>query len=118
MEKEKLSQNLSALVGENSLSERTWNDYLENSVIPFLPNDEESKGDFLNKQANVLKSLNGQLNHEVATRVNEFKKNYKPENTAKPDNEPTQPPIDNEKLTDLEARLNRFEEAEAAKKRS
>lgn len=79
MEKEKLSNELKGLVGENSLSERTWNDYIDNSVFPFLPTEEDKKIDYLAKHANSLKSLNGQLNNEVATRVNEFKKTYRPD---------------------------------------
>lgn len=79
MEKEKLSNELKGLVGENSLSERTWNDYIDNSVVPFLPSDESLKNEYLSKHAAVIKSIAGQLNNEVATRVNEFKKTYKPE---------------------------------------
>lgn len=118
MEKEKLSMQLKGLVGENSLSERTWDDYLENSVMPFLPSEEEKAGDFLGKHANVLKSINGQLNNEVATRVNEFKKSYKPEpqkqvNQPEPQKQPQG--ISDEKLNELESRLQKFEEAQVAK---
>lgn len=84
MEKEKLSRELKGLVGENSLSERTWNDYIDNSVIPFLPSEEGKITDFLAKHAASLKSLNGQLNYDVAGKVNEFKKTYKPEIPAEP----------------------------------
>lgn len=110
MEKEKLSERLVGLVGENSLSDRTWNDYLDNSVIPFLPGEEDKVGDFLTRHATALKSLNGQLNNEVATRVNDFKKNYNPE-TQTSNNEPK--PQDDEKLKDIESRLSKFEKAEA-----
>lgn len=121
MQKEKLSQTLSGLVGENSLSERTWNDYLDNSVMPNLPSEEDKVGDYLGKHAIALKSINGQLNNEVATRVNEFKKNYKPitENSQQLSvnkQEDSVKQADNEKLTDLETRMQRFEKAEAEKK--
>lgn len=84
MEKEKLSGELKKLVGENNLSERTWNDYIDNSVIPFLPSEEEKTKEFLTKHAASLKSLNGQLNYEVACKVNEYKKTYKPKTSANP----------------------------------
>lgn len=115
MEKEKLSEELHGKVGENSLSARTWDDYLEHSVIPFLPTEEDKISEYLNSHANVLKSINGQLNHEVASKVNEFKKTYKPE---EPNVEPVstqQPEIKETKLDELEARLSKFEQAEIAK---
>lgn len=121
MEKEKLSTELRGLVGENSLSDRTWNDYLDNSVMPNLPDEEEKRGDFLTKHANVLKSFNGQLNNEVATRVNDFKKNYKPEpqkQTVEPEPQKQTPEKSDEKLSDIETRLKKFEDAEAAKQAS
>ena len=121
MQKEKLSETLSGLVGENSLSQRTWDDYLDNSVMPNLPGEEDKVGDYLGKHAIALRSINGQLNNEVATRVNDFKKNYKPiaENSQQlsvnnPDKSVEH--ADNEKLTDLETRLNKFEKAEAEKR--
>lgn len=91
MEKEKLSSELKGLVGENSLSERTWNEYIDNSVVPFLPSEEDKVKDYLAKHATSLKSLNGQLNFDVAGKVNEFKKTYKPETPANPQ---AQPPIE------------------------
>lgn len=116
MEKEKLSTELQGKVGENSLSTRTWDDYLEQSVIPFLPAEEDKIDDFLNRHANVLKSINGQLNHEVASKVNEFKKVYKPE-VPKVEPVPTQQPeINDTKLDELEARLSKFEQAEKEKR--
>lgn len=114
MEKEKLSTELRGLVGENSLSERTWNGYLEQSVMPFLPSEEDKRGDYLSKHANALKSISGQLNNEVATRVNDFKKNYVPDQ-PKPETEPKLHDANGEKLTDLEIRLQKFEKAEAEK---
>lgn len=120
MEKEKLSTELRGMVGENSLSERTWNDYLENSVMPFLPDGEDKMNDFLTKHANALKSINGQLNNEVAAKVNEFKKNYKPLSVSSEQlsvNNPDKPGqnADDEKLNNIEARLQKFEDEQAVK---
>lgn len=114
MEKEKLSNDLKGLVGENGLSERTWNDYVDNSVIPFVPSDETQIDDYLAKHAVSLKSLNGQLNNEVASRVNEFKKTYKPEHPIQ--NQPEKPQPKNQESNEkpewaksLEDKLNKFE---------
>lgn len=90
MEKEKLSSELKTMVGENSLSDRTWNDYIENTVMPFLPTEQEKVSDYLTKHANSLKSLNGQLNFDVAGKVNDFKKNYKPDSPTPQAQTPTQ----------------------------
>lgn len=117
MEKEKLSEQLKGMVGENSLSQRTWDDYIENSVMPFLPTEEDKQKDYLTKHATALKSINGQLNNEVATKVNDFKKNFKttPPETLPKDN-PEKAVSENQKLEELEKRLQRFEKAEEEKK--
>lgn len=116
MEKEKLSAELQGKVGENSLSTRTWDDYLEHSVIPFLPVEKDKVEDFLNRHANVLKSINGQLNHEIASKVNEFKKAYNPEVPATETIQTTQPETKDKKLDELETRLSKFEQAEKEKR--
>lgn len=116
MEKEKLSETLVGMVGENSLTDKTWNDYLENTVIPDIPTDESKIEDYLKRHAKTLKSINGQVNHKIATEVNEFKKSYKPEDavTSNPDNKNPKP--ENDKLNEIETRLSRFEQEEAIKK--
>lgn len=117
MEKEKLSSELQKLVGENSLSDRTWNEYIDNSVIPFLPTEQEKVSDYLSKHADALKSINGQLNFDVASKVNDFKKNYKPDTL----NPQTKPPHLEQKnsnddpssaLADTIAKINQFMEDE------
>lgn len=116
MEKEKLSEQLRGLVGENSLSDRTWDDYLSNSVMPFLPSEKDKINDYLAKHANAIKSLNGQLNNEVASKVNDFKKNYKPEPPKKEDKDPEPPKGNDDKLQEIEERLLKFEKADQEKK--
>lgn len=109
MEKEKLSNDLKGLVGQNSLSERTWGDYIDNSVLPFVPEDETKVSDFLAKHAAALKSLNGQISHDVASKVDEFKKSYKPE-PPKPADPPKQPGDEKpEWAKELEAKLAKIE---------
>ena len=107
MEKEKLSSDLRGLVGENSLSERTWNEYIENIAMPFLPTEEDKLGDYLSKHANALKSMNGQLNFEVANKVSDFKKNYNPE-PQNPQNKNEIPPSNQHLDDDLKRELDEF----------
>lgn len=90
MEKEKLSSELKTMVGENGLSDRTWDAYVDNSVIPFLPTEPDKVNDYLTRHAEALKSINGQLNFEVADKVNDFKKNYKPDSPTTQTQTPTQ----------------------------
>lgn len=117
MEKEKLSSDLKGLVGENSLSQRTWDDYIDNSVLPFLPVEDDKRSEFLAKQATVLKSLNGQFNHDVATKVNEAKKAIVPPTQTPPTPiqtvEITPPNNEATALAGLEKRLNDIEKAKA-----
>lgn len=87
MEKEKLSSDLKGLVGENSLSDRTWNDYIDNTVMPYLPSEADKVQEYLAKHATTLKSINGQFSHDVAAKVNEAKKAFVP--TPQPQAEPT-----------------------------
>lgn len=90
MEKEKLSNELQTMVGENNLSPQTWDKYIEKSVIPFLPNEEDKLKDFLSNHAEALKTLSGQYNFDIANKVNDFKKNYKPEQPTRAQNQPMQ----------------------------
>lgn len=113
MEKEKLSNDLKGLVGQNSLSDRTWSDYIDNSVLPFVPEDETKVGDFLTKHANVLKSINGQLNHDVASKVDEFKKTYKPEPTKSAEQGKTTSDEKPEWAKELETKLAKIETEKA-----
>lgn len=117
-QKEKLSSDLRGLVGENSLSERTWNDYIDNSVIPFIPTEDDKRQDYLSKHANAIKSLSGQLNNEVAGKVNEFKKTYKPEPTSPQPLEPLVPnpePIKEEIPTWAKSMFDKFDKIEQDK---
>ena len=90
MEKEKLSSELKAMVGETNFTPQSWDKYLENTVMPFLPTEEEKISDYLSKHADSLKTMNGQINFEIAKRVNDFKKNYKPDSPTPQAQTPTQ----------------------------
>ena len=73
-----------AVFGDNktTLSERTLNDYVSNIMLPRVPEDETALVSFVKDHAEVLKSMNGQLLHEVKNGVLEGLKNVKP---AEPD---------------------------------
>jgi hypothetical protein len=68
IEEEKLSSDLKSEVGENNFSEQTWNTYVK-SALYFVPEDETKYPTFLKAQADALKSLNGQFNHDVSTTI-------------------------------------------------
>ena len=76
MEQEQILSNLREGLGQTSLSERTISDFA--SVLE-VPEDETLHGDFFSKQVKILKTVEGQLSHDVATKVEDFKKGYKPE---------------------------------------
>ncbi|MFT3994798.1 MAG: hypothetical protein QM660_10850 [Dysgonomonas sp.] len=90
MEKEKLSTELKTLAGQTSHSQQTWDSYIDNVVIPFAPTEEDKLPEYLKRHAEYLKTQNGQYgkdiadltNTQVATKVEEFKKNYKPDSTT------------------------------------
>lgn len=88
MEKEKLSEQLKSAVGTTSMSDKSWSDYLENVVIPFIPEDEGKQAEYISKHAAYLKSQSGQYNKDIADKVNEFKKNYKPDANPPVDGKP------------------------------
>ena len=75
MEQEQILSKLNEGLGQTSLSERTIADFV--GVLE-VPEDESQHADFFSKQVKILKTLEGQLSHEVASKVEEFKKNYKP----------------------------------------
>lgn len=104
METEKIISTIKEQTGTISLSDRTIADYVNNN----LPVDgTEPDAAYFTKHVNILKSINGNFDHDVATKVDEFKKDYKPTQT---------PPTGNEQPTnDFEARLKAMEEAHNAK---
>lgn len=97
MEKEKLSSDLKGLVGENSLSDRTWNDYIDNTVLPYLPSEADKIPEFLSKHATTLKSINGQFSHDVAAKVNEAKKAFVQTPQTQPEPQKPEPAKKDEK---------------------
>lgn len=78
MEKEQILSELTTRLGQTSLSSQTLMKYID-----LNPLEEGSEPDdtYFNKATEFLQGLQGQYNHDVATQVEDFKKNYKPQPT-------------------------------------
>lgn len=121
METEKIISTLKEKVGTTTLSDETIAFY----VGQHLPAEGTEPDDaYFNEHSEFIKTLTGNYNHDVATRVNEFKKNYKPEphvetKDGKTDPSPETSPTSDKRYEDLakkyeamEKRLNEKEKAE------
>jgi len=75
MEKEKLLSELKTRVGTTALSDRTIDEYAT-SILPMISSEEMVNDSFWNAHTTILKSFEGNLNHEVANRVNVFKSEW------------------------------------------
>lgn len=120
--KEKISLKLKDLVGKNNLvnlSERTIESYAD-VLSRSVTEETELTDDFYSKHLDFLKSMNGQIYADTNSRVEEFKKNYKPaERTAtQAEQQPAQPEEPQwakelrEKFTTIETKLTSKEKAE------
>lgn len=79
--KEKISSKLKELVGKNNLlnlSERTIDSYAE-IVSKKVTEETELADDFYNEHLEILKTMNGQMYADLTKKMEEIKKNYKPE---------------------------------------
>lgn len=81
MTKEELLSKISEKLGKTSLSERTLNSYVEN-IVKLVSDDSQVNDDFLTSHVGILKSIEGQLSHEIA-------EGLKGKGGGKPNNEPT-----------------------------
>lgn len=113
MEKEKILSTINEkLTAEGIKTEdfqRTFDDYLSEN----LPAEGTEPDDaYWTKHVKILKSLSGQVNHVVASKVEDFKKNYKPE-TKEQSNQNLEPNKEVEELkktvADLTKRLDEKE---------
>lgn len=106
MEKEQLLSELKTKLGTTSLSERTLSEYVGN-ILPSITSDEQVNDTFYTAHVGILKSIEGQLNKDVADRVKiaraEWEKHPTPPtpnpNPTDPKNEP------NKELEDMKAML-------------
>ena len=107
MEKEQILASLQAELGQTSLSLRTIENYVDN-VMP-ADGTEPDAGDFT-RHASILKSLNGQFNHDVAAAVEDYKKK-----NPIPQTEPeTKPDGDSKEMKEILERMKVLEEQNAA----
>lgn len=81
MEKEKILSELTAKVGKTSLSERSIATYVDN-IYPSITDDAQVTDAFYETHVNILKSISGNMDRDIANQVNDFKKNYKPQEGA------------------------------------
>lgn len=68
MEKEQLLSALKAKLGTTCLSERTLSEYVVN-ILPTITSEEQVNDTFYASHVGILKSMDGQLNKDVADRV-------------------------------------------------
>lgn len=88
MEKEKLLSELKTKVGTTALSDRTIDEYVTN-ILPMYAKVESVEDHVLSSHVAILKSFEGNLNHEVASKVNSFKAEWEKKNIPTP--QPTPP---------------------------
>lgn len=104
MEKEQILSTLTAKLGKTSFSSRSLDAY----VSANLPAEGTEPDDaYFETHVNVLKSFGGQYSHDLATAIEDFKKNYKPTTTSPA---PTTPSADGELAKALE-RIGALESA-------
>lgn len=84
MTKEELLSKISEKLGKTSLSERTLNSYVEN-IVKLVSDDSQVNDDFLTSHVGILKSIEGQLSHDIA-------EGLKGKGESKPNNEPNPNP--------------------------
>lgn len=123
MTKEELLTSVRPKLGQTNLSERTLDEFA-NSVATAMGADYVLTDDFANGQVTILQSMAGQMSHDIAQGIEDWKKNNP---AAKPDNEKnatTAANIQNQnaessaneailkELRDLKTRLDNNEKAE------
>lgn len=115
MEKEKILSTLSGKLGETSLSPQTLQKYVE--LNPIAEGSEPDEA-YWNKAVGFLKGMQGQYNHDVATKVEDFKKNFKPDLQNPPSGQPAAPAANNSDGDDtLAKRMEAVEKQLAQEKR-
>ena len=122
MEKVQLLSELKTKLGTTSLSERTLSEYVAN-ILPTITSDEQVNDAFYAAHTAILKSLEGQLNKDVADRVktakSEWEKNH-PTPTPNPNPNPTDPKNEpNKELEEMKSMIaamqQKLEAADKAK---
>lgn len=91
MEKEQLLSEMTGRLGTTGLSERTVSEYVDN-ILPTITSDEQVNDAFWDMHTRILKSVEGNLNHDVANRVNTFKAEWEKNNPKKQEPPKQEPP--------------------------
>ena len=87
MEQEKILSTLTEKLGETSFSPQTLQKYVELNPVAEGSEPDET---YWNNAVGFLKGMQGQYNHDVATRVEDFKKNDKPQQSPSNGEEKTE----------------------------
>ena len=120
MMKERLLSELKTKLGTTSLSERTLSEYVGN-ILPSITSEEQANDAFYATHVAILKSIEGQLNKDVADRVKnaraEWEKNHP---TPTPNPNPTEPKNEpNKELEEMKSMIaamqQKLEAADKAK---
>ena len=85
MDKEEILQRIKESAGDTGLSDRTLADYVDNNM-PEAGKDPDDA--YFTRHAAVLKSIAGNFRHDVASAVEDFKKNWKPDPKPAPKPDP------------------------------
>lgn len=122
MEKEKLISELKTRLGKTSLSERTLSEYVGN-ILPTIQSDEQVNDTFYAAHVGILKSLDGQLNKDVADRVKLAQSEWEKAHSVVPKPNPNPPAEPQEEANGILAEMKaaiaamqaKLEESEKAK---
>lgn len=110
MEKEQLLSEMTGRLGTTGLSERMVSEYVDN-ILPTITSDEQVNDAFWDMHTRILKSVEGNLNHDVANRVNTFKAEWE-KNNPKKQEPPKQEPAKEPQMELYEALVKKIESLE------
>jgi hypothetical protein len=113
MEKEQILSELTTRLGQTSLSSQTLMKYVElNPVAEGVEPDDA----YYSKATSFLQGMQGQYNHDVATQVESFKKNYKPQQSSPDSREGAGDNVLADKLKEMENEILLLKEEREAEK--
>lgn len=110
--KEKILQVLKEKVGKTSLSEKTISDYAT-SIAALVTDESQLTDQFYDAHVGIIRSMDGNFNHDVAAQVEEVKKNL-PNPQTPPVTPPAIPPAEEKPqwAKEIEDQLKAFKESQ------
>lgn len=110
--KEKILQVLKEKVGKTSLSEKTISDYAA-SIASLLTDESQLTDQFYDAHVGIIRSMDGNFNHDVAAQVEEAKKNLPTPQTPSV-TPPATPPAEEKPqwAKELEEQMRTFKESQ------